>query len=130
MNPQIILIIQAIVYGLLGSTNLLFTKKRLSYVFGRDYKITDLDVFWQRDIGIFQLGMATLALYASFQDTSSAKVAFIALGLVWTCGALFLAYTALFSENLKHITSKQAGLGIATISAVFAFLNWYCFLGN
>lgn len=127
MYPQLVLILQAIVYGLLGSTNLLFTKKRLSYVFGPDYDITKLDIFWQRDIGIFQLGLATLACYTCWQGGTSSRVEFLVLGFVWTLGAIFLAQTALFNLDLRHITSKGAGLGIAFISAIFAILNWICF---
>lgn len=127
MSAEIFLTVQVLVYGLLGVTNLLFTKKRLLYVFGSNYEITSLDIFWQRDIGIFQIGLATLALYSLLDNTLDMKSAFITLGLVWTLGALFLSTTALFNRSLDHITSKRAGLAIASVSAVFALLNWYFF---
>ena len=121
----IFLIIQACVYGLLGVTNLLFTRKRLSYVFGQDYALTELDLFWQRDIGIFQIGLATLATYTYFTALPNPQSTLVTLGTVWSMGAIFLASTGLFNKKLEHITSPQAAIGIATVSVIFGGLNWY-----
>ncbi len=121
---EIFLVVEAVIYGLLGSTNLAFTRLRLSQVLGPGHQATPMDVFWQRDIGIFQLGLSALAIYTVADEGVDPRVALFVLGLVWTLGAVFLALTALYNDQLAHITSRTAGLGIAAISGGLAALNW------
>ena len=128
MGPKIFLIFQGCLYGILGITNFLFTKRRLEYVFGPKYNITPVDIFWQRDIGIFQLAMAIVSIYSSVEDVSTMKVAFATLGSLWGMGTLFLAYTTLFNKEVHGIVSTKSGLGIAAVSTVLALLNGYFWL--
>lgn len=125
MNANTFLIIQSIIYGILGVTNLLFTKHRLRYVFDENYQVTALDIFWQRDIGIFQVGLAIVALYSTSEPPSAMKVALLSIGFVWGLGALLMARTALFDSDLQHVVSRNAGLGLALITGILAILNLF-----
>ncbi len=125
MDASTFLVIQSVIYGILGVTNLMLTRQRLRYVFDEGYDPTALDIFWQRDIGIFQVGMAVVALYAASETPAAMKVGFMALGVVWGLGALFIARTALFDKELQHIVSRNAGLGIATFIGILAFFNLF-----